>query len=855
MNEKSKTLIYFVGGFTENSREQPFLKLYHCLHNKWAQQGTDTRQFKACLHLYRQSTWFPVPPRRSYEPSIPLLTDQTAEDLADQIDRDIERERRTTKATEIVIVAYSSGSALVRRALLQAKEREWEGKKLLAIKEYDSALIKPSDEKLINSGSWSTLVTSIIHIGGMTIGWEFNSQMPKLYLWLGPILRPIVPYWFPWQIYRGSKFISDTRIGLNLHHLPQTHNTFYLLGTQDQFLSPGDAVEPGGRPGHDPTYLEVAGFDHTSILNYETSRLDKILQIIIEVKKDEHCKKDKECETIIRSIEEKNLAQWIQQQDIDDYLNPMDSEPARRNEQVKHVVIVLHGIRDSGFWAKRIAQRIKKKHREKNKIESNNLSSAKKTDTVRVVSLSYGYFSLWDFLRPGGRRQAVEWFQNVYADITALYPRAEISFIGHSNGTYLGAHALQCENVKFRYLVLAGSVVRRDFWDTKGKEWQWRRKVNRVLNLQGVDDWIVGLLPGGLETIPILGNLMDLGSLGAYGNQWLREAEQIRLVGDHEAGIVDESRDNHAEFVLGEQIRLVGDHEAGIVDESRDNLAEFVLGEQIRLVGDHGAGIVDEGWDNLAEFVLQEDALTAKFYLSGNNKVKVFELAEKPSQLRRNRFLRFIRPIGGFYIYIALALCFSPLLQILSTWLCKLTNNQSILCPRFSPQDLWQHLIEAPTALTGLLAGLQQTALVGRQALFSMPSLPSASPENLLSIWLLLPLGILGALALTWNVLNSIINLSKLMEERIKYNEHPEIFSANQKGVDGGRKEKDVQSEIRRLQKLVIDGRKKILWGLVLIAPALLIAKVVVIMLHEYQTVMALLLILSILSFSLLKRI
>jgi hypothetical protein len=144
---------------------------------------------------------------------------------------------------------------------------------------------------------------------------------------------------------------------------------------------------------------------------------------------------------------------------------------------------------------------------------------------------------------------------------------------------------------------------------------------------------------GGLETIPILGNLMDLGSLGAYGNQWLREAEQIRLIGDH------------------------------------------------------GAGIVDEGWDILAEFVLQEDALTAKFDLeSENNKVKVFELAEKPNQLRMNRLMRFIRPIGGVYIYIAIALCFSPLLQLLSTCLCKLTNNQSILCPRFSPQELWQHL-------------------------------------------------------------------------------------------------------------------------------------------------------------------
>jgi hypothetical protein len=761
MSKQSQTLIYFVGGLADlgSTSEYPFEKVYGHLDNSWKQLGPTPISFNAGLHSFRQSTCIPTLGCRKYASAIPLFTDQTAEELANQIDEDIERERRKIKATEIVIVAYSSGSALVRRAILQAKDREWERKKLVSLAKDDSDSVTCCDKRLIASDSWSEMLTKVIHIGGMTVGWEFNSQMPKHYLWLGPILRPFCPYWFPWQIYRGSKFITDTRIGLNQHHLEQTHQTFYLLGTQDQFLSPGDAVEPGGRPGNDPIYLEVAGFDHNSILNYadhqsdasksQASKLDQILKIIIE-------KQD-----ILGLMKVQNLAKHIPQEDIDDYLNPMDSEPARRNEKVEHVVIVLHGIRDSGFWAKRIAHRIKKRHREiaEDKMKSNEfevntnqdvMANKGLNDAVRVVSLGYGYFSLWDFLRPGGRRQAVEWFQNVYADITALYPRADVSFIGHSNGTYLGTHALQCENVKFRYLVLAGSVVRQDFWDKKGKTWNWDHKVGRLLNLQGVDDWIVGLLPGGLETIPILGNLMDLGGLGAYGNRWLSKPQQVRLVGGH------------------------------------------------------GAGIIDEGWDNLARFVLEEDQKTAELYLINKQQKPIFKEVNARDQLRLNHILRIIRPIGGIYIYIALLICFSPLLQLVWMW--------------FGPLDS------------------------------SLPFLPSLELPSLhltrinqLPFMLLLPIGALGSLGLIGNLLKAVINLSTTMEELIDTRE--KAGAVHQ------------LLNTRQLQRKVVERQQALFFAIIYFPLALILAKVIAVCLQGFQTVMALLLILSILSFSLLKRI
>jgi hypothetical protein len=767
MDETSTRLVYFVGGLADitDKERHPFRKLYdyypyereHCPTKK-------TVETVKRIHSFRQSTAIPFPWRlklierakpRSENPDtseIPLFTDQRAEDLANQLDLDIQMVSREINANEIIIIAYSSGSAIVRRALLLAKERELEREKLTAID-----LISRPTSKRFQVEPWSKHLATIIHIGGMTMGWEFNSQMPKLYLWLGPIFRPLCPYWFIWQLYRGSKFITDTRIGLNRHPRPETHQTFYILGTQDQFLSPGDAVEPGEK-GEDknPTYLEVTGFDHNSILRIEDqdekkgSRLDKILTRLIDTDQDSRPR-------IIDGLAKDKLARHIPQSDIDDYLDPMDNEPAKRMDDVEHVVIVLHGIRDSGFWAKRIAHRIKEMNRSANPPED-------KSNKIKVVSLSYGYFSLWDFLRPGGRRQAVEWFQNVYADITALYPNADVSFIGHSNGTYLGTHALQCEYVNYRYLVLAGSVVRRDFWDTKGKEWQWKRKVMRLLNMRGVDDWIVGLLPGGLETIPIIGKWMDLGGLGAYGNPWLKEDK-----------------------------------------------------EQINLVGDHGAGIVDKGWDNLAEFVLRQEPVTAPH--------PIFDVVKNDAQLRNNNFFRYIRAYFlGIYIYLAILISFSPLLQLLwagffahfqifwspTKTLDTTTRTMGVILSNIltllKPQHLWQ-------SLTSWL---------------SLPSLEFSLGTNGLALGLLAPLGLLVLIALLGNILITLTAYMKMTR----------------------------QCSFERRRSRISSQQKKILLS-VIAYPTLALAalKVIVFLLQDAQTIMALLIILSILSFSLLKRI
>jgi alpha-beta hydrolase superfamily lysophospholipase len=104
---------------------------------------------------------------------------------------------------------------------------------------------------------------------------------------------------------------------------------------------------------------------------------------------------------------------------------------------------------------------------------------------------------MWDFINFWGRRDAKYWFLEKYAEIGVLYPDAPISYVGHSNGTYIAANALECSKmVRLDRVLFAGSVVRADF--------DWSRsqgRVRSVLNLIATADWVLARLPGAFERL------------------------------------------------------------------------------------------------------------------------------------------------------------------------------------------------------------------------------------------------------------------------------------------------------------------------------------------------------------------
>jgi hypothetical protein len=570
------TLVYFVGGLNDLSKKgrNGIEIMAEAVKARMpADTCCEVHQYSQATLIHRHST------RRGS--SIPVFTRLSAEDHAKDLSRTLQEIVNKINPGRIILIGYSSGTAVLRNAIAEDISTD------------------SSNRQSQAANKWTSLIKRIIHIGGMTTGWEFNSEVPKAYLWIGPKIRPLCPFWFPWQIYKGSKFITETRIAMNRDCRQRTRQfkEDYLVGTRDEYITPADAIELGGAIDYNnPKYIEVAGCTHTSILRNKrkqanTAVRDYIVQSIAS-------------EAIVSPGLPDGL-RIINPDDIDDYLDPLDNEPVRRDLDVGHVIIVMHGIRDNGMWAKRIGNIIKDTWRKR--------SQDTKTRTVRVVSPSYGYFSLWDFVRPGGRRRAVEWFQNIYANVCALYPSAKISFIGHSNGTYLGAHALQCKNLEYKYMILAGSVLRQKFWIEKKTGQQWKLRVSRLFSFRSIDDWIVALLPGGMEMIPLLGRSMNLGGAGAYGFAGLKEGEEQRTIR-----------------------------------------------------GGHGAAIEADTWEQLAQFLLDiNDEKQTPFIPGVNGHLAPSTPKKAPAQWTINRLLNFtkvFRLAGGLLIVGVIISCFLPLI-------------------------------------------------------------------------------------------------------------------------------------------------------------------------------------------------
>jgi len=130
-----------------------------------------------------------------------------------------------------------------------------------------------------------------------------------------------------------------------------------------------------------------------------------------------------------------------------------------------------------------------------------------------IVSVRYGFFSMAKFLFRPDRQKFVRWFMDQYTETIAKYANAAtIVFIGHSNGTYLLASAL--ENYQSRgyaaSLLPDASYARA----TDGTSFLGNKQVEALRNYTGSHDAVVALFPRffGPRMTRCMGN--DVGSAG-----------------------------------------------------------------------------------------------------------------------------------------------------------------------------------------------------------------------------------------------------------------------------------------------------------------------------------------------------
>ena len=206
---------------------------------------------------------------------------------------------------------------------------------------------------------------------------------------------------------------------------------------------------------------------------------------------------------------------------------------------VTDCVFVMHGIRDDGFWTSRIAKRLKER--------------APNTCVLRARTPTYGYFAMLPFMLRWIRRQKAEWFMDQYVDARAQHPKAQISFIGHSNGTYLAACALSdYADARFKNIFFAGSV-RRDYpWLSLVES----GRVQKFHNVRAAKDWVVALLPKSVENWRIVN--LDLGGAGFDGFDDAGKHASITQTkkfanGGHSAALVELQWDKIADFIISGQ--------------------------------------------------------------------------------------------------------------------------------------------------------------------------------------------------------------------------------------------------------------------------------------------------------------
>lgn len=426
----------------------------------------------------------------------------------------------------IVLVGHSMGALLARKVYVAAC-----GETADAPFEPAMAASGPhTGDGLLASRSWATHVTRIVLLAGMNRGWRITHHLglAKALQWtVGSLMEQLVsPFGRSFAIFRirkGASFVTNLRV--QWLRLRQAHAsghaaaggalTVQLLGSRDDMVAPEDNVDLVS--GGDFHYLDVPYSGHTDVVDFDDPKYGEGRRRAFLL-------------ALTSSPVQLDAATVV----------PSDERFSQPDTGVRHVLFVIHGIRDVGYWTHKIARRVKQ------------LAGAESAHWATETS-SYGYFPMLPFLFPWTRRQKVEWLMDQYTEALARYPHARFSYVGHSNGTYLLARALQLYPCcRFEHVTFAGSVVSRRY--------DWRPalqglrggppQVQAVLNFTATNDWVVAWFPKFFQVL----HLQDLGSAGhdgfAQAGQTPRVHQRGCVRGGHSAALDESLWDVIADFIL-----------------------------------------------------------------------------------------------------------------------------------------------------------------------------------------------------------------------------------------------------------------------------------------------------------------
>ncbi len=498
------------------------------------------------------------------------------------------------------LVGHSMGALFARKAYVVASGEtkgapfEVELESALAGDDWKSDSEDGPDEVVVGARDWAAAVDRIVLMAGMNRGWSISHHLSikrAVELYAGVAAGEVLEKRFGrlpliFAVRRGAPFITNLRIQwLEMRRRARCEEgtaggatTAQLLGSIDDLVSPEDNIDLIS--GRDFFYLDVERSGHASVIEVdleepppestseqvraravekERGRVFKLaLTGTVEELRDEQVlEAGSELEALAQCDPQPPAAR-IAADDArqeDESATAAVEQPWAGDAPVTDVVFVIHGIRDEGHWTQKIARRVEARARDSGK---------------RVVPepSSYGYFPMLPFLRGSARRAKVEWLMDRYTEARARYPQARFHYVGHSNGTYLLAKALETyPSVRFERVVFVGSVVRTDYsW----KEALQRDQVQAVLNFVASGDWVVAFFPKALE----LADFQDLGSAGHDG--FLDAQSELGLPASKRVFQPEMPRDG--EYVPA---YVSGGHSEALDEAFWDSIAQFIIDDEI----------------------------------------------------------------------------------------------------------------------------------------------------------------------------------------------------------------------------------------------------------------------------------
>ena len=399
-------------------------------------------------------------------------------EIADVLETAIDAAFRRHDYQRIVLIGHSMGGELLRKVYLWGAGQE--------------------EDRPARRGrhAWVDRVERFVSLAAINRGWTTDPAPPNMTWYvraqyaIGLVIGRLTGTGrMALAVRRGAPFVADSRVQwIRLARQNEGRPLpllIHLLGTRDDIATKADVMD--SQVAKDFKFKILAGTDHADIATALAAEIGPKGPLT------ERASTILDCVTL-----------------PPDKLTFDEPDVLVENPKVRRVVFILHGIRDYDVWGTELKRQI-------------DAELGPDSDTVVVVP-KYGYFPMAPFLLWNDRQEKVRWFMDAYTEELAHYPSATtFDFIGHSNGTYILASALQkYRTLRVNDVYFAGSVVPQKYrWMKLVGE----QRVRSVRNVVATNDWVVAIFPRLFEQIAewrgIDGDFgsLDIGAAGFRGFQ------------------------------------------------------------------------------------------------------------------------------------------------------------------------------------------------------------------------------------------------------------------------------------------------------------------------------------------------